>query len=48
MPEEVRTLFTVCDACRYFAGQALLMASRSSDTHKIFITNGQYYTVMLD
>jgi len=29
MPETALTSFTVCDACRYFVGQALLMTSQS-------------------
>ena len=29
MPEGALTLFTVCDAYLYFAGQALLMTSQS-------------------
>jgi len=28
MPEEAPTLFTACDAYRYFAGRALLMTSQ--------------------
>jgi len=39
MPEGALTSFTVFDAYRYFAGQALLMTSQSR-SHRIFITNG--------
>jgi len=28
MPQEALTAFTACDAYRYFAGRALLMASQ--------------------
>ena len=36
MPERAMTSFTVCDAYRYFAGQALLMTSRSSNAFKFY------------
>jgi len=38
MPEAALTSFN--DACRYFAGQALLMTSQNQVTHIIFNTNG--------
>jgi len=45
MPEEVlMTPFTACDAYRYFAGRVWLMTSQKYVTHRIFITNGFYYT----
>jgi len=44
MPEGAPTPFTACDACRYFAGWALLMTSQKLVTYRIFITNGLYYS----
>jgi len=44
MPEGALTPFTACDAYRYFAGRALLIMSKKYVTHRIFITNGLYYS----
>jgi len=44
MPEGALTPFTACDAYRYFVGRALLMTSQKYVTHRIFITNGLYYS----
>jgi len=37
MPETALTSFTVCDAYRYLAGQALFMRSQSRSRSKYFL-----------
>jgi len=38
MPEEVLTSFTVCDAYRYFASQAMLLKSQSRSRTEYLIS----------
>jgi len=46
MPEGVLTPFTVCDAYRYFAGQALLMTSQTRSCTKYLLSTNKI--IMLD
>jgi len=37
MPEGALTSFTLCDACRYFVGQSLLLTSKSRSRREYLI-----------
>jgi len=37
MPEGALTSFTVCDACRYFVGQAQILTSKSRSRREYLI-----------
>jgi len=42
MPEGTLTSFTVCDAYRYYAGQALLMTSQSRSRTEYYYKRTYY------
>jgi len=47
MPEAALISFTVCDACRYFVGQTLLMTSQSRSRTEYFLPMGNIIMFLL-